>query len=310
MKVYQNYQDIKHKYKNVVVALGNFDGLHVGHQHLIKNMISKAREIQGTAMVFTFYPYPISVLQPHNAPPLLLTQEAKRQMLEAMGVDVMVRAEFTPLFAQMQPVEFVSKILKEILQVQWVYIGYNYTFGHKGCGTPELLEQLGLENDFKVQVAPPFTVDGKVVSSTLIRKMISDGNVSMARKFLGYCFSIEGDIVAGEKRGRTLGFPTANLEIDNELMVPANGVYSTKVKVDGDSFLGVANIGFKPTFHNKNGKRNIEVHLLDFYRELYGQKIKVFFQRRLREEKKFSSVSELISQIEQDIMLARVEQLD
>lgn len=310
MKVYQSWEDVRDKYQNVVVALGNFDGVHLGHQHLIRNMVSKARGIGGTSFVFTFYPHPRAVLHPQSAPPMLLTQEAKEKMISALGADIMIRANFTRQFSQMSPEEFVSRILINALQVRWVFIGYNYSFGYKGQGTPDLLKELGKKYGFNVHITAPVTVDGDVVSSTLIRHLLREGDISRARKFLGYCPYVEGDVVLGERRGRMLGFPTANLEIDSRIMVPANGVYSVKVQVDDDNFMGVANIGVKPTFHGGNNRRNIEVHLLDFYGNLYGKRIKVFFSRRLREEKRFSSVSELIRQIKQDILHARAEQAD
>lgn len=310
MKVYQKWEDVGTEYDNVVVALGNFDGVHLGHQHLISSMVSKAGEVGGTPVVFTFYPHPMTVLKPQSAPPMLLTQRAKQEMIGALGVEVIIRAGFTRELSQMSPEEFVVKILHDALQVRWVYVGYNFTFGFKGEGTPELLESLGEEYGFNVHITPSVLVDGEPVSSTLIRHFILDGDVPRARKFLGYCPWVEGNVVAGERRGRTLGFPTANLEIDPRIVVPANGVYSVKVKVDEDNFLGVANIGVKPTFHGEGNQKNIEVHLLDFYGNLYGKSIKVFFTRRLREEKRFSSVSELVHQIEQDIIHARAQPLD
>lgn len=305
MKVYQNWEDVGFKYQNIAVALGNFDGVHLGHQHLISDMVSKAREIQGTPTVFTFYPHPMTVLKPQSAPPMLLTQKAKQAMIAALGVKVMIKAGFTRKLSQMSPEDFVVRILHDALRVRWVYVGYNFSFGYKGEGTPDLLKELGRKYSFNVHITPSVSVDGEPVSSTVIRHFMLDGDVSRARKFLGYCPWVEGDVVLGERRGRTLGFPTANLEIDPRIVVPANGVYSVKVKVDDDNFLGVANIGVKPTFHGEMNKRNIEVHLLDFYGNLYGKRIKVFFTKRLREEKRFCSVSELVQQIEQDIIHAR-----
>lgn len=308
--MYQHWEEIRNKFDKIVVALGNFDGVHLGHRRLIGNMVAKAREIGGIPVVFTFYPHPMVILQPSIAPPMLLTQAAKQAMMENLGVGVMIRVNFTHFFSQMEPEEFVVKVLKDALRARWVFVGYNYTFGYKGKGTPELLEQLGKRYGFNVHITPPVTVDGETVSSTLIRQLLDKGDVTRAQKFLGYCPFVEGNVVIGERRGRKLGFPTANLAVEPNIMVPARGVYSVKVEVDGESFLGVANIGVKPTFHVNSNNRTIEVHLLDFYGNLYGKKMKVYFTRRLRGEKKFSSATELVQQIKQDILLARAEQVD
>ncbi|MTI82849.1 MAG: bifunctional riboflavin kinase/FAD synthetase [Firmicutes bacterium] len=310
MKVYQNWEEVRHKYQNVVMALGNFDGVHLGHQQLIGQMVAKAGEIGGTPLVFTFYPHPMAVLRPESVPPMLLSQEAKQDMIAAMGVEVMVRASFTREFSAMLPEEFVSRILCDALQTRWVFVGYNYSFGYKGQGTPSLLQELGQKHGFNVHITPSVSVDGEAVSSTLIRQHIRNGNIAEARKFLGYCPRFEGNVVLGERRGRTLGFPTANLAIDDRIVIPPKGVYSVKAQVDNDNFLGVANIGTKPTFHGTKNKQNIEVHLLDFFGDLYGKKIKVFFTRHIRSEKRFASVNELVDQIKQDILLARAQSSD
>ncbi len=310
MKVYQNWEDIGHKYQNVVVALGNFDGVHLGHQHLIGQMVAKAREIDGTPLVFTFYPHPMAVLKPQSVPPMLLSQEAKQEMIASLGVEVLVKTPFTREFSQMSPEQFARFVLRDSLQARWAFVGYNYSFGYKGMGTSQRLKELGRELGFKVHITPSVTVEGNSVSSTFIRHLMREGDVAEARKYLGYCPWVEGDVILGERRGRTLGFPTANLEIDHRLVVPPRGVYSVKVKVDGDQFLGVTNIGTKPTFHGEGTRQSIEVHLLDFYGDLYGKRIKVFFTRRLRGEKRFASVQELVKQIERDILHARAELLD
>lgn len=310
MKVYQGWENIGSKHQNTVVALGNFDGVHSGHQQLISNTVSKAKEIKGTPVVFTFYPHPSVVLKPQNVPLMLLTQSAKQEMIEALGVEVMIKAQFNRELSKMTPEDFVVKILRDALRVRWVFVGYNYTFGFKGEGTPELLQSLGIKHGFNVHIIPSVLVDGKPVSSTLIRHSILEGDVKQARMLLGYYPWIEGEVIAGERRGRTLGFPTANLRIDPGIVVPANGVYSVEVKIDGSIFPGVANIGTKPTFHNESSSRNVEVHLLDFDRDLYGKTIKIFFTNRLREEKRFSSIEELVRQIELDIVHARERQAD
>jgi len=301
--IYRHWQGLKHKHNNIVIGLGNFDGVHIGHQKLISEVVNLAREIGGTPAVFTFYPHPMAVLDPENCPPLLLSQEAKQKFIARMGVEVLLLVPFDLEFARLSPEGFISDVLNKELAARGVVVGYNYTFGHCGRGTPDLLKEYADRYQYQLRVVPQVTIGGQVVSSSLIREMLVKGQVAEAAKYLGYYPFIEGQVVVGDRRGGRLGFPTANLNIDQTYLVPANGVYSVKVQVDGEAYLGVANIGFKPTFQGK--ERNIEVHLLDFYQDLYGKHIKVNFIMRLREEKKFTTPSDLIKQIEQDIIQAR-----
>ncbi|MFZ5634832.1 MAG: bifunctional riboflavin kinase/FAD synthetase [Bacillota bacterium] len=304
MKVYETWQGIKHKHKNIVVGLGNFDGVHVGHQKLISGLVEEAKRIGGTSAVFTFNPHPMEVLT-GKAPPRLLTQQAKQETIGQLGVDVLLLVPFSLEFASLSPEDFIEKVLVRELDARAVLVGYNYTFGRGGRGTPETLMEGGKRHGFRVYVVPRVTVEGVPVSSTLIRSLLADGEVTAAKKFLGYYPFVEGVVVAGERRGRTLGFPTANLHLEEGLMIPANGVYAAKVQVDGDDYLGVANIGIKPTFHGYNCRPNLEVHLLDFHSDLYGKHIKVFLTGRIRDEKRFSSAGELVEQIRSDISRAR-----
>ncbi|OAT85871.1 bifunctional riboflavin kinase/FAD synthetase [Desulfotomaculum copahuensis] len=305
MQVYETWQGIKGKHPRIVVGLGNFDGVHLGHRKLIESLVAAARETGGTPAVFTFYPHPMAVLCPGQAPPLLLTQEAKGRMMNRLGVAVLLRVPFTMEFARLEPQAFIEEVLVDNLGIQAVFAGYNYTFGHRGRGNPELLLEYGRRYSFDVHVVPPVEVDGRVISSTLIRGLLMDGDVAGAKKYLGYTPFVEGTVVAGERRGNTLGFPTANLEPEPDLLLPANGVYAVRVLMDGDSFLGVANVGVKPTFHGNNHRRNVEVHLLDFHGDLYGCWMLVRFERRLRAERRFASPGELVAQIRRDIVQAR-----
>ncbi|MCL6635350.1 MAG: bifunctional riboflavin kinase/FAD synthetase [Peptococcaceae bacterium] len=305
MFVYHHWHGLKDKHRNMVVGLGNFDGVHLGHQKLISELVELAREVDGTPAVFTFHPHPLAVLSPKNSPPLLLSQESKQKFIARLGVEVLLLVPFDIIFASLSPEDFIKIVLHEELGVRGVVVGYNYTFGHRGQGRPSLLEEQSSLYGYRVKVIPPVMVEGRAVSSTLIRGLLMKGEVAEAARFLGYYPFAEGEVVAGEKRGRALGFPTANLDIDQTLLVPANGVYIAKVYIDGDVYFGVANIGTKPTFQGK--ARNIEVHLLDFYQDLYGKRIKVSFTRRLREEKRFATPADLIKQIEQDILAARAE---
>ncbi|HBV98847.1 MAG: riboflavin biosynthesis protein RibF [Peptococcaceae bacterium BICA1-7] len=309
MDIYSTWEGVGEKHKDIVVGLGNFDGIHVGHQRLIAGLVGEAEKIGGTPAVFTFYPHPLEVLV-GKAPPRLLSQKAKQETFRHMGVRLLLQAPFTLEFASRTPEAFIEKVLVKDLKIRSVYVGYNYTFGQGGRGNPETLIDGGRRYGFNVYIIPPVTVDGVPVSSTLIRGLLADGEVYEARKYLGYYTFIEGDVVAGDSRGRSLGFPTANLNLEEGLTVPANGVYAVKVQVDGEHYLGVANIGIKPTFKGFGAVPNLEVHLLDFHSDLYGKRLKVFFTRRIREEKRFSSPGELVEQIRMDISRARDAQTD
>ncbi|MTI82249.1 MAG: bifunctional riboflavin kinase/FAD synthetase [Firmicutes bacterium] len=303
MIVKNSFQGLKNKFRNIVVGMGNFDGVHIGHQKLIKNVVKEARSINGTAVVFTFSPHPLAVLNPEKDPPKLLSQQNKEHIIGKLGVDVVLSIPFDMQFAKISPDEFIRKVLYEELNVRRVVVGYNFSFGNMGKGTPETLNKYSDQYGYLVNVISPVTLDNQVVSSTVIRGLILEGNVDRAAELLGYTPFLTGTVITGERRGNTIGFPTANLNLDNKMLVPANGVYSVHVKINGDTYLGVANIGCKPTFNNGNN-RNLEVHLLDFSGDLYGQEIRVSFIRHLRSEQKFNSVNELINQIRQDIEMA------
>jgi riboflavin kinase/FMN adenylyltransferase len=305
MQIYSQWQDLKYKHKNLVIGLGNFDGVHIGHQKLILELVNLAKEVKGTPAVFTFHPHPLAVLTPENCPPQLLSQKSKQILFAKLGVQVLLQVPFDLKLAGLSPEHFIKSILIKELNVRGLVVGYNYTFGHRGRGTPALLEELSSGYGYQLKVIPPVMVEGQAVSSTLIRTLLIKGEVSQAAKYLGYYPFTEGLVVTGEKRGRTLGFPTANLELDHNILVPANGVYSAKVYLERDTYFGVANIGVKPTFHGD--RRNIEVHLLDFCQDLYGQKIKISFTSRLRGEKRFATPSDLVKQIERDIHKVRTE---
>lgn len=305
MEVYQTWQNIKEKYPKLAVGLGNFDGVHLGHQTLIRELVTAAKKICGHSLIFTFHPHPTVVLDPGNAPPLLLTRQTKENMIARLGVDILLRVPFTIDFARIPPEDFISRVIVSGLGAQAVFVGYNYTFGYQGRGTVDLLKEYGEKHDYELYVIPPVVIDGKIVSSTLIRQLLKAGEVAEAAKYLGYLPFIESTVVAGDKRGSGLGFPTANLEPDEQVFVPANGVYSVRVPVNGDVFQGVANVGVRPTFYGQAEKTSIEVHLLNFQGDLYGKSIQVFFIQRIREEKRFASPTELIAQIKQDILKAR-----
>lgn len=304
MYIYRHWQGLKDKHHQLVVGLGNFDGVHIGHQRLIAEVVALAKEIGGTPAVLTFHPHPLAVLFPDKCPPFLLSQEAKQKLIAGLKVEVLLLVPFDLDFARIAPEDFIKTVLYEALGARGVVVGYNYTFGHLGRGTPDLLAAQAAQYNYRLRVVAPVMVEGQVVSSTLVRQLLTQGRVSEAARFLGYYPFTEGRVVTGDRRGGALlGYPTANLDIGPAVLVPANGVYAVKVYVDGEAYLGVANIGTKPTFQGK--VRNIEVHLLDFYQNLYGRQIMVKFIRRLREERRFMTSSDLVKQIERDISETR-----
>ncbi|NPV25974.1 MAG: bifunctional riboflavin kinase/FAD synthetase [Firmicutes bacterium] len=305
MKVVQDPQEIGKSYENVMVALGNFDGVHLGHQRLIRDMIQEARQAKGAAVVVTFHPHPLKVLQPDKAPRLLTTLERKIELIRGLEADVLLLVPFTLELARLSPHTFVQDILYDRLQVRKVFVGFNFNFGYRGAGNPELLRTMGGQLGFDVEVLPPITVEGTIVSSTEIRQALELGDILRARTFLGYWPIVEGKVISGDQRGRQIGFPTANVAIDQELMLPGRGVYVAKVKVRGKWYVGVVNIGTKPTFTNLE-VWTIEAHLLDFCQTIYGERIELHLLQKLRDECKFNSVNDLVEQIKLDIAEARV----
>ena len=303
MRIHNHWRDLKHKYEKLVVGLGNFDGVHIGHQKLIREVTALAGQIGGTSSLITFLPHPMAIIKPDRCPPLLLSQKDKQEMLAALQVEVLLQLTFDHEFAKITPEDFIKEILYEGLGAKGVVVGFNFTFGRFGRGTPDLLAALAGEYGYELVVVPPVKVNQEAVSSTLIRETLLAGQVAQAAAYLGYNPFAEGVVVSGDRRGAGLGYPTANLDIGENPLIPANGVYSVLADFDGQTYQGLANVGFKPTFNG--GKRIIETHLLDFNRDLYGQEIKIRFLERIRAEKKFSSPEELVRQIEKDILLAR-----
>lgn len=298
MDIYQGLNNIDN-YKNIVIALGNFDGLHLGHRELIRQTLETAERMKGIPAVFTFDPHPLKVLQPDACPPMLLSREEKIRMMSDLGIKLLIISPFSDDISGLSPQQFVQDILVGRLQVNTVVIGYNYNFGFKGAGDADMLTGLAADFNFKVIVVPSVKCGEVEVSSTRVRQLLLDGNVAGAARFLGYYPFVVSRVVAGDQRGRQIGFPTANIDLPDDVLVPANGVYAVNVTSQGRSFRGVANIGIKPTFCLGQPK-NLEVHLFDFSGDIYGVKIKVEFVQRIRGEREFSSVDELVGQIRND----------
>ncbi len=298
MKVFASVDDVSGQLQACAVCLGNFDGVHLGHQALI----AQARASKSGAVVaFTFEPHPGKVLQPALAPRLICEQARKLELLEAAGVDATVLQPFSLDYAKTTPPQFEASLFTH-LGAKAVVVGADFTYGQKRAGTVEMLRAAASKAGAALHVVPQVTVDGVVVSSTKIREYVLEGRVEAAARLLSRPFDLDGLVVNGAGRGRTIGFPTANVETANELR-PAPGVYAVKVQHGSNRFGGAANIGVKPTFGGT--EVSIEVHLFDFSGDLYGQRLRVQFVERLRPEKRFASVTELAGQIARDIESAR-----
>lgn len=306
MKLYYSFEELAaQQYHNLVLALGNFDGVHMGHRKLVQQTLNLADQLGGVPGVMTFFPHPMKVLFPEHTPPMLLPVEEKIAILEKMGLEALLLAPFSSELASLEPRDFVRKILCKTLKVAGVVVGYNYNFGRGGKGNAELLADLGQQLGFAVKIVSQVRIRNHDVSSTSIRELLALGQVNKAATLLGYTPFLRGQVVHGEKRGRKLGYPTANLEIPYDLLVPAQGVYAVQVEFNGHCQPGVANIGIKPTFHPETHPANVEVHIFDYDGDIYGQMIKVSFLQKIRGEKKFNGINELVEQIKTDTGNAR-----
>ena len=303
MEVIEGIDNIKRPFRNPVITIGNFDGVHIGHLSLFRRVKELAKTLEGESIIVTFYPHPIKVLSPSNGPPLITPHEQKMQLIEEAGIDAFVVIEFTSDFATMTAHDFVHQIIHTKIGARAVVVGPDYRFGHKREGDIPALTKMGQELNFEVHVVPDITLNGVEVSSSTIREFVTAGDLKRAREMLGRDYQVAGKVVRGRDRGgRLLGFPTANLELIDEL-TPRPGVYATEVFIDDQVYDGATNIGYSPTF--KNGAFSVETHILDFSEEIYGKIIQVRFVERLRDEKTFSGPEELSQQIQKDVELAK-----
>ena len=281
-----------------VLALGNFDGLHRGHLKIVERVRRGAAEHGGTPMAMTFDPHPPRVVRPDKAPPLLMTLPQRLDALERAGMRAVAVVRFTRELSQWEPETFVRTVLVDWLRVSEVWVGANFLFGHDRSGNFSLLRTLGQRYGFRADKIDPVRYKEFVVSSTRIRRLVAEGRVDEAGALLGHSYALAGTIVEGRRRGRELGFPTANLRTDNEL-IPPHGVYATTLTVDGIVHAAITNVGVNPTFGD-NGATTIETHVLRYNRELYGQRVQLGFVQRLRDERRFDDVDALRAQIEAD----------
>lgn len=289
--------------KSGVLTLGNFDGVHLGHQEILKKVKTRAELLGCPSIVYTFEPHPIKVVAPHKHLPLITTFDDKIELIKRFDIDFLICARFTKEFASQHPREFVKNELVKRLNVQEVWVGHDYAFGRGKLGTVDYLKEMGDEFGFKAHVVPAFKKGSAIVSSSKIREAVLNGDVKKAETLLGRLYSISGKVIKGRNRGKQMGFPTANIDTQNEL-IPKNGVYAVFCEMKGLNYQAVVNIGTNPTFED-NGSVNIEVHIMDFNGSLYGRRLKIHFAQRIRDEIKFKTVDELVKQIKKDIKKAR-----
>lgn len=291
--------------KGCCLALGNFDGVHRGHRALIGLAVEKAREKGKASVVLTFDPHPAAVLAPGAPPDLLTTQPQKEELIAGLGVDYLYFLPFSPALAALPPEDFVKDLLWPSFRPSLVAVGFNYSFGRGARGNPDLLEALGAKMGFEVVVLPPVKIGERIVSSTAVREALAAGEIGLARDMLGYWPTLAGRVVKGDGRGRTLGFPTANIAVPPDIKLPAYGVYACRMKLpDGAWRSGVANIGQRPTF-GKGLSPTVEVYLLNFSGDLYGEEVRLELRAFLRPERAFADREELIAQMERDARSAR-----
>lgn len=306
MELIEGIENISKPFKNAVVSIGNFDGVHKGHRVLFKETIEKAAEIDGTSVLITFEPHPIRVLKKGNNPPLITRYKQKIGLIKDTGIDVLICVKFDPQFASLSASEFVEDFLYKRIGMRAIVVGKDYAFGKNRQGNIDSLEvfaqKLGFEVIVKDWVYFPEN-ETERVSSTRIRNLVTDGRLDHVKAMMGRHYQLKGKVSKGRDRGgKLLGFPTANINILDELC-PMTGVYAVTVEHEGTVYKGVANIGYSPTFDDH--KFTIEIHILDFNKDIYNQNIKVNFIKRLRSEKKFDNIDALSEQIKKDITEAK-----
>ncbi len=316
MEIFDGHRALFRPLVTPAVAIGNFDGVHLGHRRLLQATVAAAERLAGDAVVLTFDPHPAQVLAPDKAPPRISSKRRKMELLAVHGISVCVVEPFTRELASLSPESFLQGILVDIFGAQHIVVGYDFTYGHRRAGTTESLRAFGAAHGIGVEIIDPVQADSEVVSSTRIRALVRAGDVATVRTLLGRHVDIDGEVVRGAGRGRQIGIPTANIRPDSDLLLK-EGVYAVYVclldePASGDAvdtglsqrLLGVANLGKNPTFVDQGGL-SLEVHLLDFDADLYGRPMRISFVERLRGEKRFDGRDALVRQIQADIARAR-----
>ena len=289
--------------KKYYIALGVFDGVHLGHQKLIRLTVDKARKNDGISMVATFDPHPDKIINPESNVFLLTTLEERINLIKELGVDVFLVIKFNKMMSKIPPEDFISKILVDNLLVKELFVGFNYKFGFQGKGNTDILTKYSKYYNFRTNILKPIAVNNTIISSTRIKDYIKSGEIEKAKKLLGHDITISGKVVPGKGRGKKLlNFATANIEVPADKIIPVNGVYLVEIIIHNIKYYGLMNIGIKPTF--KESERTIEVHIINFNKKIYNKKLTVNVLKKIREEKYFKHPSLLRKQIEGDISIA------
>ena len=304
METFRSISELSKLRGPLFLAIGVFDGVHLGHQAVISTSAQHARAANGTPIVVTFDPHPEKVLRPKTAPHLLTATPHKIALIRDLGVAHLLIITFDKQFAATEPEEFVHELVEHSKSLREICVGHEWSFGKNRRGNLKLLNQFGARFDFGVVGIPPVTVNGELVSSTTIRKAVETGDLAKAAQMLGREYTVLGTVVSGDNRGKKIGFPTANLSAHNE-QFPPNGVYFAEAKLEGVIYPGVVNLGYRPTVDTRKSERILEIHLFDFDHDIYGKDLEVRFIRYLRPETKFESVEALVRQIGLDVKQAR-----
>lgn len=302
MEIYHSFENKQHS-NPTVLALGNFDGIHLGHREIIQRTVKKAAELGLKSGIFTFANHPRNVIMNEEFTKNIIYFEEKAEIIRKLGIDYLFNITFDETIMSMSPREFVQNLLIDKMNMKYGLCGFNYHFGNRALGTTEELGKMSQEMGFEIEVVSPVLIDGVVVSSTLIRQLITSGKVELCLKYLGRYYAVNGEVVVGNKLGKTLGFPTSNLIIDESMVSPANGVYLTWCTYNGVTYPSITNVGNRPTIGEF--VKNVETHIFDFDKELYGKRIHVDFLFKTRDEMKFESVKALSEQIKRDCIAAK-----
>ncbi|WP_425447485.1 bifunctional riboflavin kinase/FAD synthetase [Dethiothermospora halolimnae] len=288
---------------STVVGLGYFDGIHLGHQYLLERLVESSKEYKIPNVLFTFNNSIAHLIDSHKTEYLLVDNREKVRLLREIGIDNLFMVNFNEYIQTMTAKEFIKNIIVDKLNAKKVIVGFNYTFGYKGSGDTDYLKALGQEFDFDVEVIEPVKKYDKVISSSSIKKLISQGKIEKANALLGRPYEISGKVIKGRGRGKGMGFATANLKLRSNFVIPKFGVYKTWSKIDNKYYLSITNVGENPTFNDKGV--NIETHIFDIVNELYDKNISIRFEKFIREERKFDNKEDLIKQVKKDIEIVR-----
>ena len=304
MKIIHTANELKAEGKKACLAIGFFDGVHLGHQQIIRQTMSDARQHDAIAVVLTFDRHPNFVVAPDKVPPLIYSLPQKLRAIESLGADALLLIQFDKKFSEQTGEEFICGLIRDFGKIHSICVGADFVFGHKRSGDVALLKKLGAELIFSVHGLAAVSLDGEIVSSTRIRETIRAGNFDAASQMLGRTYTVSGHVIEGDKLGHKLGFPTANLDATN-LILPPNGVYFGCTKLKGQFFRVALNIGLRPTVASAKPQLRVEAHFLDFDGKLYGEDLEIEIGEKLRDERKFNSLDELREQISKDVLAVR-----